>query len=134
MPEVLDFESEREKGGDSWERAHPRDALVERMNRYGWRVYLPDGENTHHVVLAREGGKFVGRCHTFDDQERLTPCKGHQYGDGPCAHLCTIRKAAFINATDADGDIVTVHERDDELDVGASHDHRVARADGGVRR
>lgn len=128
-----EFDADTGEQSTSWERARPQKALIERMNRYGWKVLLPDGDHAHHVVLAREAGEYVGRCHTFDDEDRLTECRGWKYNDGPCAHLCTIRKAAFGRIPDDNGDIVTIHERDHDLDVGADHDHS-ALADGGVRR
>jgi hypothetical protein len=135
-PEPVTFDDEfgRETGemSTSWERARPRSALIERQNRYGWRVLLPDGDHAHHVFLARDGDQYIGRCHTYADGA-LRSCKGFKYGDGPCAHLCTIRKAAFGNIRDDTGDVVTIHDRDPDLDVAPDHDHR-AIADGGIHR
>jgi hypothetical protein len=127
----IDF---RDASGASVDRAQPHQALIERMNRYGWRVCLPDGERVHHVMLARDGDEFVGRCHSYADDIGLRPCKGHKYGDGPCAHLCTLWRADFIATRDVDGDDVHIAHVDDDLDVRANTDVRGLATDGGVRR
>jgi hypothetical protein len=120
-PDTINF---RAATGDSVDRAQPHEALIERLNRYGWRVYLPDGDNVHHVMLARDGTGFVGRCHTHDDG-RLRPCKGHKYGAGPCAHLATIWRADFIGTPDTHGEPVSIAHTTDN-DVG-----RTIATDGG---
>jgi hypothetical protein len=124
MPRQLDFEAERDRGGDSWERADPHAALVEQFGRYGYRVTLPGG-SVHHLALGHESGVYEGRC----------DCRGFEYQDGPCAHLCTVRKAVDLALTDDRDHPVTIQPMTEEtvrVDPDA-HADRV-RADGGVRR
>ncbi|MBZ6496029.1 SWIM zinc finger family protein [Natrinema longum] len=97
--EPVDFLEERDDGTESWTRADPREALIESFGRFGYKVTLRDGESVHYCALGIEDGEYVGRC----------DCKGWQYHDGPCAHLCTLRKADFlelieIEATDGSPD------------------------------
>ncbi|WP_435358431.1 hypothetical protein [Haloarchaeobius sp. DFWS5] len=141
MPTVLDFEAERDRNSQSWQRADPDAALIEPLNRYGWRVLLPDGDQVHHVMLALEDGEYIGRCHTFVDG-KLTVCDGHHYGQirgdstPECAHLCTIRKADFGDPTDDlhDQPITVQPVTDDTVRIDPdTHADRI-RADGGVRR
>ncbi|WP_205596838.1 hypothetical protein [Halostella salina] len=87
----LDFRAERDRRTESWERADPSEALIERASRFAYRVMLKGGD-AHLVALAYEEGRYVGRC----------DCKGFEYHDGPCAHLCTLRKAEFIDAVDVE--------------------------------
>ncbi|MFC6785067.1 hypothetical protein ACFQFH_19990 [Halobaculum halobium] len=94
--DVLDFEAAM--GGTSWDRADGLHALIERASTYGWRVSLPDGEDAHSVALADESGAFVGWC----------DCEGYHWNDGPCAHLCTLRKAAFIGGETTTGERVRI--------------------------
>lgn len=96
MGEKLDFESERDQGTESWRRADGLRALISRESRAGWRVTLPDGHDAHRVAFVRQGNDWFGRC----------DCRGYQYHDGPCAHLCTLRKAAFVGAKTTDGETV----------------------------
>jgi hypothetical protein len=124
----------RDASGASVDRAKPHVALIEKMNRYGWRVLLPDGDRVHHVLLARDGDGFVGRCHSYADDVGLRPCKGHKYGDGPCAHLCTLWRADFVGTPDVEGYTVRISHVDDDHDVGRTTEPQLARADGGVRR
>ncbi|MCD2199098.1 hypothetical protein LPA44_04185 [Halobacterium sp. KA-4] len=91
LSEPLDFLSERDDHTGSWTRGDPDDALIESLNRYGWVVTLPDGD-THECALARERGAYVGWC----------DCDGYRYHDGPCAHLCALRKADFVNDHDVE--------------------------------
>lgn len=122
-PDPIDFS---EATGASLERANPDVALLERMNRYGYRVLLPDGENTHHVTIARDDGPgFVGTCKTYDCH-KLAPCKGHKYGAGPCAHIVTVRRADM----DDDHDLHIYQQTSD--DVGAATNSQLA-TDGGRR-
>ncbi|WP_435362320.1 SWIM zinc finger family protein [Haloarchaeobius sp. DFWS5] len=44
------------------------------------------------VAIACDGDEYVGRC----------DCRGFEYQSGPCAHLCMIRKAEFIDAETID--------------------------------
>lgn len=96
----LDFATERDDRTASWRRADPRTALTERTAWNRWVVTLPDGEHAHDVRLERDHGAYVGECYTPDGDER-EPCPGNAYHDSPCAHLCTVRKAAFGDVTDA---------------------------------
>lgn len=121
MPDVLDFTEKRDEGSESWERADPLKGTVAQLDWRWWAVFLPDGDMPHIVRLERERGAYLGFC----------DCKGFEYSDGPCAHLCTIRKAEFLGIEDAAGEVVRVANRDQ-----ARADHHVerARADGGERR
>ncbi|WP_435062365.1 hypothetical protein [Halobaculum sp. EA56] len=94
--DVLDFEAAM--GGTSWERADGLHALIERASTYGWRVTLPGGSDAHSVALADEHGAYVGWC----------DCDGFAFHDGPCAHLCTLRKAAFIGGRTTTGERVRI--------------------------
>lgn len=96
MGEKLDFEGERDQGTESWRRADGLSALISRESRAGWLVTLSDGHDTHIVAIVVKGDDWFGRC----------DCRGYQYHDGPCAHLCTLRKAAFIGAKTNDGETV----------------------------
>jgi len=97
----VDFLTERDDRTTSWERAAPMadETRIERLNRYAWVVGLPDGQ-AHVVALVRSDEWFEGWC----------DCKGHEYGDGPCAHLCTLRQGAFIQVRDASGDRLQVED------------------------
>ncbi|MCT9095266.1 hypothetical protein [Haloarchaeobius sp. HME9146] len=124
MPVRLDFEGERDGATTSWERADPEAALIERFSHFGYRVCLPGGSH-HMIAIACDGDEYVGRC----------DCRGFEYQTGPCAHLCTIRKAEFIDAETIDDEPVTVEPVTEET-VRLEPDDRAerARADGGVRR
>lgn len=91
--ERLDFEAARDAGSTSWQRADPKAALIERWGRYGYLVTLPGG-SAHFCALGRRDGDLKGFC----------KCKGFRNHAGPCAHLCTIRKAAWHNQH-LDGDL-----------------------------
>jgi len=97
----LDFRAERDRETESWERADPNAALIERPARFAYWVMLKGGD-AHLVALAHEGGRYIGRC----------DCAGFEYHDGPCAHLCTLRKAEFVNAVE----VPTVASIEDEHD------------------
>ncbi|MEE6208617.1 hypothetical protein U3A55_00385 [Salarchaeum sp. III] len=84
MSPPLDFPRERDNETSSWTRADPDRALIERTSRYAYFVTLPDG-HVHRCAYAVENGEYIGRC----------DCDGFRYHDGPCAHLCTLRKAEF---------------------------------------
>ena len=85
-------------GTTSWNRAHPDNALIERIGDHSFVVTLKDG-CSHHECRWKVGdeNEYRGTC----------DCKGFQYNDGPCAHLCTLRKAYFIGATDNNGQPIT---------------------------
>jgi len=87
----LDFRAERDRETESWERADPSKALIEHTSRFAYWVMLKGGD-AHLVALAHEEDRYVGRC----------DCRGFEYHDGPCAHLCTLRKAEFIDAVDVE--------------------------------
>lgn len=119
----LDFESVRRDAGDTWTRADPAAALVEPGGETGdtWTVFLPDGAEAHTVELHTDHGAYVGQC----------DCQGFQL-TGLCAHLCTVRKAAFIGETDTTGERICLPERSDEDDRADPHVERIM-ADGGRR-
>ena len=101
--EPVDFLEERDDETESWTRADPREALIESFGRFGYRVTLRDGEDVHYCALGIDDGEYNGRC----------DCKGWQYHDGPCAHLCTLRKADFLEVIDVestDGSPADEHE------------------------
>lgn len=114
--ERLNFDAIAGSGETSWARADPEAALIESTGRYGYRVTLPDGD-AHLVAVAREDGEHVGTC----------DCEGWEYNDGPCAHLCTVRKAAFAGVEDVEGEPVTIPRVD--LDAHSADERAVA--DGG---
>lgn len=118
--DVLDFEAERDDETTSWERADGLAALIERASTYGWRVSLPDGGDTHSVALADESGAYVGWC----------DCKGYEYNVGPCAHLCSLRKAAYVDATTTGGERVRIASTsvEDDPEAVADGGHHVDRA------
>lgn len=119
MPEPLAFEAEQQAHGDSWERAAPETALIERQSWNEWLVTLPGG-TAHEVQLERDHGAFIGEC----------DCKGFEFRDlgSPCAHLCTVRKAAFGHYTDVRGRRVRILDPDEER-----AQREPMRADGGER-
>lgn len=118
----LDFETARDGGGDSWKRSDPDAATIARMHYDEWCVRLADADESHVVTLRHERSSYVGEC----------DCDGFKFHDGPCAHLCTLRKAEFIDASDVRGERVRLADDTDAAD------HHVERAvaDGGteVRR
>lgn len=114
--EPVDYEEIAGSDATSWERARPEAALIESTGRYGYRVTLPDGD-AHLVAVAVDDGQHVGQC----------DCEAWEYHDGPCAHLCTVRKAAFIDETDVRGEPVTIPR----LDLDAHEAGERAVADGG---
>jgi hypothetical protein len=95
--ESLDFEAARDADSTSWERADPKAALIERCGRYCYLVTLPCGD-AHFCALGRRDGTLRGFC----------KCKGFRYHAGPCAHLCTIRKAAFVGLEAVNGETVEI--------------------------
>lgn len=117
MPEPLEFQTELRRRSQSWERADPKRALLERQRWDTWLVTLPGG-TPHLVSLQRQHGAYVGS----------RDCAGFEYHDCPCAHLCTVRKAAYIHADDVAGERVRILDVDQER---AGHHVERVRADGG---
>lgn len=119
---TLDFETERDADSTSWQRADPRSALIRRLGRYGWVVCLPDGDAHVCGLGRRPDGRHDGFC----------KCKGYEYHDGACAHLCTLRKADFLGDVETTtGEVVTIAhsvDRDDLLDA----EHSAAQHSGDV--
>jgi len=99
----VDFETECERRSTSWERAAPMadDTEIRKLNRFTWVVQLPDGQ-AHVCTLLRRGDYFAGWC----------DCRGFEYNDGPCAHLCTLRQAAYVHVKDENGDRVRIPDTD----------------------
>lgn len=125
---TLDFEAERDRDDPtSWDRGDPVAALIEAKSDQSWTVSLPDGDDWHHVALIFDSGHYVGRC----------DCPGFEYHDGPCAHLCTIRKADTIAYPDLNGEPIEIERMDraagDEL-ADQHDDMERVRADGGRQR
>jgi|GEM_PF-1521477 len=103
----VDFETEARTRSTSWQRADEAtrpenigDTEIEAVNRFAWTVRLPGGKRHLTALLHREDW-FEGYC----------DCKGFEYNDGPCAHLCTLRQAAFVHVETADGDRVRIPEQ-----------------------
>jgi len=118
----LTFREERDRDTDSWARANPDRALIEHVSRYTYLVTLPGGQ-THRVAYAIEDDVRTGRC----------DCKGWEYRNrrtSPCAHLCTLRQAEFIDATTTRGRHVRPEEVTLEFEPATTTGDR-ARADGG---
>lgn len=107
MTRPLDFQSARDDGGDSWDRADPRRATMARLSWDQWGVYLPGGEDAHIVTLRHDGRSYVGEC----------DCKGDKFSSGPCAHLCTLRKAEFLGFKDITGKAVQLADETDAVDT-----------------
>lgn len=87
--EPLNFERLAGSEDTSWKKAVPYQSDIEQISRLGYKVRSPNGEEWHHVVLAAERDNHVGLC----------DCKGWEYNDGPCVHLCAVRKAAWTGVT-----------------------------------
>lgn len=127
---LLDFAAKRDSGSVSWERADPMAAFIETVAWNRWHALLPDGEDTHEVRLERDHGAYLGDCHALTDDGKEV-CRGFDYHDGPCAHLCTVRKAAVVDLPDVEGRPVTIHDVEDVEAERADHAIEKARADGG---
>jgi len=112
----VDFDRLAGSEETSWQRAQPQEALIESTGRYGYRVTLHGGE-AHLVAVAVDDGQHVGQC----------DCKAWEYHENPCAHLCTIRKAAFLGLEDLQGERVRIPR----LDLDAHETDERAVADGG---
>lgn len=87
--ESINFDRLAGSEDTSWKKAVPYQSDIEIVSRLGFKVKSPNGEEWHHVVLASEGDHHVGLC----------DCKGWEYNDGPCIHLCAVRKAAWTGVT-----------------------------------
>jgi hypothetical protein len=123
--EIVDFENVAGSDETSWQRADPEATLIESTGRYGYRVTLPDGD-AHLVAVVCEDGDHVGTC----------DCPAWEYHEGPCAHLCVIRKAAFLGVEDVEGEQVTIprvdldaHSVDERAVADGGHVDRARRAD-----
>lgn len=129
----LNFGLVRDDYSERWTRATenaPR-ALFERASWDEWLVCLPDGD-PWLVSLRREQDDFTGDCQAPPDADREHDrCPGHQWHDGPCAHLCAVRVASWCNRegfeeiTDTRGRPVRI------LDV---EDAELARVDNAIER
>jgi len=82
MTDLLDFLTERDDHTQSWSRSDPLHAVLRPTAGDTYEVKLPDGA-FHQVRLQRDHGAWTGTC----------DCKGFEYNDGPCAHLCALRRA-----------------------------------------
>ena len=121
--EPVNFLEERDDDTESWARADPREALIEPFGRFGYKVTLRDGESVHYCALGLEDDEYIGRC----------DCKGWEYHDGPCAHLCTLRKADFLGLIDVEAtdgspdDEHEMHHATGETLEGEPHDAAIER-------
>ncbi len=82
------------------------------------------GGDAHSVTFGRERGARVGWC----------DCKGYEYRDddsSPCAHLCLLRKAEFIGATDVNGRPIRPGDTASLAEASARETEPELRADGG---
>ena len=119
MTQPLRFDTEAvPRDSTSWERADPGRANLMRVGWDEWVVYLPDGDDAHVVQLHIEGDTYTGSC----------DCQGFEHR-GMCVHLCTLRKAAFIGASDRSGQPVDIASTADRF----SGDVERTVADGGRR-
>jgi len=129
----LDFQGQRERETGSWRRACEEPALIERVAWDRWLVMFRDGEDTHLVRLHRDHGAYLGHCEVHGTGE---DCPGFAYHDGPCAHLCAIRRAAFGRVSDDKGQPVRIFDAEAVGQAAADHyaepEEHVA-ADGGRR-
>jgi len=123
--EIVDFERIAGTESTSWQRADPEAALIESTGRYGFRVTLPGGD-AHLVAAAVDDSQHVGTC----------DCRGFEHHDGPCAHLCVVRKAAFAGVEGVDDEPVTIpcvdldaHETDERAVADGGHVDRARRTD-----
>jgi len=123
--DAVNFAPLAESSDTSWQRATPESALIESTGRYGYLVTLPDGD-AHLCALAVEDAQHVGVC----------DCQGWEHNAGPCAHLCTVRKAAFLESNDVRGDTVKVptvqldkHNDDERTTQDAAHVDDAQRTD-----
>ena len=119
----LNFLAERDNQTTSWQRADDDRALIEQTDTNRYRVLLPGGD-VHACHFAKERGGYVGRC----------DCKGFEFGDevSPCAHLCTLRKAEFVDALADDGQPIRASSTFEEIDAGDELPAELV-ADGGDR-
>lgn len=124
MTQPLNFDAAKENGGDSWSRADPRTATIQRLTFDQYGVALPDGDDAHVVTLRHEGQGYLGEC----------DCKGYKFSSGPCAHLTTLRKAEFIGEEQANGDPVVIPDEVDRYDHHIEQSADKARTDGGDPR
>jgi len=116
MP-YLDFRGEAHVDSTSWQRADPDAALIERTGPTEWLVTLPGG-SAHRCRYGLERGGRVGYC----------DCEGFRFRDddaSPCAHLCTLRQADFIDGEDVRGQRVEAVDTFEEIE-------REIVADGGL--
>lgn len=69
-----------------------------------WLVAFEDSNDVHEVELTHTPEGFDGVCWIVDENgERVEECPGHQYHNGPCAHLWLIRSESSIPRVIADG-------------------------------
>jgi len=114
----LDFESVRDGGSESWERARlADDAILLQTAESEFVVNLADGASSHVCEIEERADGYYGRC----------DCDAFGYGHHECAHLCALRKADFIGHLDVEGERITIPE------TGTVAERR-ARADGGPPR
>lgn len=102
---ILNFRREVEKRSTSWTRADPTDAMIQQVAWDRWIVTLKDSDDVYAVDLREEHGAFDGSCRALSNGQQ---CPGFKHHDGPCAHLCTIRKAAFAGTPDVNNTPVRI--------------------------
>lgn len=109
----VDFLTERDDGTSSWQRASTETARVRYVSPTVYVVALDGGR---HLCTLHETpqGFYRGAC----------DCKGWEYNDGPCAHLCALRMADYVHET-------TVRDRKVRVPTISSTSSERAVADGG---
>ena len=120
----LDFRHAADQRTTSWERADPTKALIEKSSSTKYLVTLPGG-SAHECHYGTERGGRVGYC----------DCKGWEFRDddsSPCAHLCVLRKAEFIDSTTINGHTVDPEPTITEIEPQAVETEPEVLADGGA--
>lgn len=106
--ESINFERLAGTDDTSWVKAASNGSDIKCVSRLAFKVRSTNGSEWHHVVLAREGDHHVGLC----------DCKGWEYNDGPCVHLCAVRQEAWLtancgrDATDVNGRPIRICDLD----------------------
>lgn len=97
----VDFERARDGESESWTRADPSTASeISSVGDATWSIQLPEGDQ-HLTWLVQLEDDYLGRCdckgfafHGAPENQRLD---GETPKFAPCAHLCTLRKAAVLD-------------------------------------
>jgi hypothetical protein len=106
----LDFQQVAEIHPDRYQKCDAIESSVVDEGSGEWSVTRTPDADTHHCHLATHGPHYYGGC----------DCKGYQFNDGPCSHLCLLRRleaAEYLSLPElrirsVEGDVV---ERQQEL-------------------